>query len=205
MEYIGLHLLDNKITHRVPLTKDLYEFPYNDIRRCKIMLLGDVFWHYDMFRNISYTDRINLLKKIERVCFNYSIDRSDEENIIASWDNELFSNIYNSTCYKISSNIEPNGLVNNRDFAENILNGSISIESLPKLNSHDIFPKKYKSILNRIEASKNIKLTIKTTTMYKCGKCYKNQCTVENLYNRSLDEGVNLRVTCVNCGFAFNA
>ena len=187
------------------MTKDLYEYPYNNLRRCKIMLFGDVLWNFELFHTMQYKTQIKFLKKIEKSCFNYSVDRADEENIIASWDNDLFSSIYDSSCYKISANIEPNCLVDNKEFAEKILNGSISIKTLPKLNSHDIFPKKYSSILSRIESSKNIKMTIKTTTMYKCGKCYKNQCTVKNLYNRSTDEGVNLRVTCVNCGFSFNA
>ena len=85
------------------------------------MLFGDVLWNFELFQNMLYTSQIKFLKKIEKSCFNHSVDRADEENIIASWDNDLFSSIYDSSCYKISSNIEPNCLVDNNEFAEKIL------------------------------------------------------------------------------------
>ena len=40
---------------------------------------------------------------------------------------------------------------------------------------------------------------------HKCSKCKENKCTIVPRFNRSLDEGVNLTVTCMNCSFEWNA
>lgn len=189
----------------IPLPSSLYNPPYNVNRRSKIILFGYVLNKYENFQKVKWNDKTKLLIKIERSCFNYSIDSANDNNIIPSWDIELFNDIYTSICYKVSTNLDPTGLVKNKQLAIDLLNGKISIKRLPRLTSLDMFPQKHAPVLKRLEASKNIKNNIKTTSMYICGKCKENKCTIENLYNRGLDEGVNLKITCVNCGHEFTA
>ena len=38
------------------------------------------------------------------------------------------------------------------------------------------------------------------TTMFKCGRCQKNQCTYYQLQTRSCDEPMTTFVRCTNCG-----
>jgi len=193
-----------QFNHTIPLSLDLYQPPYNVIRRAKIMLFGASLSHYNEYQQLSNHNKINLLKQIERVCYNATIDYAHKENIIPSWDIEEFCNIYHTTCYKISVNLDSTSLINNPDFAKSLLNKQIPISMLPKLTSCEIFPKKYTKIIQRMEASKNISHTVKISRMYKCRKCKESKCFIENLYNRSLDEGVNLHITCFNCGYEFN-
>lgn len=199
------NICDEIIEHHVPLSPDLYTKPFNSLRRAKIMLFGNMLWYYKQFKCYKWLNQVNILKKIERACFNNTITISHEKNIVPSWRNQLFKDLYSSVCYKVSVNLEPGGLVGNPTLAKGVLNGTVSIKRLPCLSSIDMFPQKYTKILARMEASKNVKKTIKTTSMYICGRCHKNKCKLENLYNRSLDEGVNIKVTCVNCGHEFNA
>jgi len=196
---------DSLVNQLIPLHSKLYREPYNVIRRAKVILFGYVLNKYDDFKKISYGDQTKLLIKIERSCFNYCIESANDNNVIPSWDIDLFKDIYTSICYKVSTNLDPDGLIKNKQLALDLLNDKISIKRLPKLTSLEMFPQKYVNIIERLEASKNIKNTIKTTSMYICKKCKENKCTIENLYNRSLDEGVNLKITCVNCGYEFNA
>jgi len=196
---------DTTITHKYPLNVIFYKAPYNRIRRSKIMLFGSSLEPYEKFRSMSSSERAILLKKLERSCYNYTIDIAHNNNVVSSWEDSNFCNIYHSTCYKLSVNLEPTGLVSNPTLAKNLLNNQLNIPTLPRMSSVDMFPQKYTKILQRIDASKNASQTVKTSTMYKCGRCYENRCTIENVQNRSLDETTGLRITCINCGNEFGA
>lgn len=189
----------------VPLTPEFYVKPYNQLRRAKLITFGTCLNEYEAFVVLPYKEKISLIKQIERSCFNYTIDKSHENNIMTSWEVDLFRDLYHSICYKISSNLERYGLVCNPALSNQILRGDISIENLPKLTSQEMFPQKYVEIMKRFNACKTVEQTTKTSTMYRCGKCKTNKCTIENVYNRSLDEGVSLRVTCTNCGHSWGA
>ncbi len=193
------------ITNRVPLPLFFYKHPYNRLRRAKIIVFGNVLDEYEQFRLLTDKKRFSKLKKLESACFNYAIDRAFEENIPTSWSIPLFGELYSSICYKVSSNIDKNDLVNSSFLADRIINNLIDIKQVPRLPSYELCPHKYADLLRQIEESKNVQFSIKTTSMYKCGKCKKSECTYENLYNRSLDEGVNIKVTCINCGNSFIA
>jgi DNA-directed RNA polymerase subunit M/transcription elongation factor TFIIS len=193
------------IKHKYPLNAVFYQNPYNRVRRAKIMLFASSLNPYEKFRTMTKEMRDDILCGIERACYNHTIDVAHKENIVASWENHNFKNIYHSVCYKISVNLEPTGLVSNPTLAKGLLNGDIDAKKLPLMTSVDMFPQKYTKTLKRIEASKNASQTIKYTTMYTCGRCYKKKCTIENVQNRSLDETGGLIITCVNCGNTFGA
>lgn len=192
------------INHTIPLDTYFYGPKYNKIRRAKLILFCSLLSEYDEFKQMLYDKQMFIIKKIERVCYNYSIDVANENNIIIIWEDDNFCNIYHSICYKISSNLEGGGMVNNPNIAKKIFNGDITIESLPMMSSTEMFPQKYKEITDRIEISKRVTQTKKVTSKYTCKNCKKSKCIEENLYNRSLDEGVNVRITCDNCGHKWN-
>ena len=131
--------------------------------------------------------------------------KANEENIPPLWDQDLFRDIYHAICYKILSNVDAHGTVKNHKLAKDIIFGNLNIASLPKQTSQELYPDKYAEVLDKIEKSKNATHTVKTSAMYKCRRCFKSECVIENRYNRSLDEGVNLSVQCVSCGLQWNA
>lgn len=188
----------------VSLKHEMYLSPYNNLRRYKIMLLSKILLNFELFKKKSWIDQINIVEEIERSCFNYTIDEAEKMNVVTSWDCRSFKDIYNSVCYKLSINLSENLLVKNNNLGMMVLNNKININELPRLSSNDMFPEKNKEIYQRLEKNKNSKSSVKTTRMYYCGKCGKNECTIENIYNRSLDEGVNLKLTCIHCSNSFN-
>jgi len=191
-------------TDKIPLDKIFYTKEYNPIRRAKLMLFKSILSEYKEFHIKKYDDKMIFIKELEESCYNYSSEEANKENIQSDWDNELFCDLYHITCYKISSNLEKNGIINNQKLFYRIINGEISINDLPKMTSQEMYKEKYIDIINKLEASKNVVQTLKTTSMHKCKRCKENQCTVENLYNRSIDEGTNLKITCMNCGNSWN-
>ncbi len=182
-----------------------YVNPYNGFRRAKLVLFSSVLREHKQYLDIKYDDRLLLVEKLERSCFNHMINKANIDNIPIKWDDERFRDIYHVLCAKISSNISQSGVVKNTYLPNAILSGMININDLPKMSSQDLFPDIYRDVISKIEKSKNVTQTVCTSSMYKCRRCHKNECTIENRYNRSLDEGVNLSVTCVACGYEWNA
>ena len=188
-----------------PLPIKYYKNPYNTCRRAKFILFSSVFKHHPKFIEKSFDARFQLIEPIERSCFNYSIDKAKENNIPTKWDNTDFQFVYMVICAKIAANLDQTNTVHNTYLATAILNGLIDISALPKMTSQELYPEKYKTVLHKHEMSKNVARTVRTTAMYTCRRCKKSECTYENLYNRSLDEGINLMITCMSCGLEFKA
>lgn len=188
-----------------PLLIKHYEPPYNVYRRAKLTLFSSSFNTNEIFFTYSIDKKFDLIEKIENILYEYSIVKANEANIPANWNTDNFKDIYNVNCAKISANISQTNSVKNTYLPAAIFRNEIDICNLPKMTSFELYPEKYKSIISRLELSKNVVSTVKTTSMYTCRRCHKKECTLENRYNRSLDEGVNLTVTCVACGYEWNA
>lgn len=191
--------------HQHPLNILFYQDNYNSIRRAKIILFTNGLEHYPSFLEKTSQQKTDILQKIERACYNYTVRRANDNNVITSWSNNLFKSIYHSACYRVSVNIHSETLVENPTFAINILNNTYVIKNIPKMSAPDMNPQGYTKIMQRLEASKNVSHRVKTSALYKCRRCGKNKCSIENVYNRSLDEGVSLKITCQECGNEFGA
>jgi DNA-directed RNA polymerase subunit M/transcription elongation factor TFIIS len=187
----------------IHIPADLYQ-KLHKYRVTKLSLFLDCLVQYDDFNKLQYNEKILLVKSIEKACYNYTITKSMEKNIMSTWENDIFCDVYHSTCYKISSNIDKT-FINNDKFALSIINKTINIDDLPNISSKEIFPELYEKIEDDIKSRSNIKQTVKVTKMYKCSRCKQKQCTIQPRYNRSLDEGVNLIITCQNCKHEWNA
>jgi DNA-directed RNA polymerase subunit M/transcription elongation factor TFIIS len=188
----------NKPLNPDPLPIKYYSKPYNGFRRAKLILFNSVLKQHKEF--MATSDHFSIVEKIERSCFNYTIEKAIELNVPTDWHDEYFQYLYSINCAKIASNIDLQNNVHNTYLAPAIIRGEIDIKALPRMTSQELFPEKYKSVLTKLEESKNVERTVKTTALYTCRRCKKAECIYENLYNRSLDEGVNLMITCMSCG-----
>ena len=132
------------LNHKYPLDNKFYTNPiYNKVRRAKLILFSSILAEYEDFTNYTHEGRTHLLKKIERSCYNTTVEEANKNNIIATWADENFCDLYHSICSKISFNMEKNGIVNNPNIALDILNSKIPIGQLAKMSSVELFPAKY--------------------------------------------------------------
>jgi len=187
------------INHKFPLNAEFYKHPYNEIRILKLLLLSDVLSNNEKFENLDIKDKNLIIKKIENSCYKYTIFQSKKNNIILSWDEILFEDLYHMTCYKIISNLNEEFILDS-NFSNKIFDRKIDLDNIAFLSSREIFPEKYIKIDQNIEKRKNVKQTINTSRMYKCGRCGKNETVLESLQMRSLDEGNSIFAICVDCG-----
>ena len=146
---------------------------------------------------------IDMGRKIEMGCYNKAKSQAIENNINISWHNPMFISIYHMICYEISINLDKTSVINSNILHNKLINNEVDPYQLAFIIAKDNFSKN-RVIEDKINKRLNINITLKYSELYKCRKCKKNQTTLERRYNRSLDEGVNLTVTCDFCGFQWN-
>lgn len=197
-----------KLLPSVPLSAKYHSGQYTDLRRCKMILFGHCLLKYAEFTKMPYMKQSELVIELERCCFEHA-------NIVALGEGiapigELFDDIYGLICYRISSNLDPTHSIYDTNVAvkkkigQRLLDGEITISEFVNMTSTEMLPEKYEEMKARIEISKTVTETKKSSSLYRCRVCKENKCSMENLYNRSFDEGTNLRITCLNCGFQWN-
>jgi DNA-directed RNA polymerase subunit M/transcription elongation factor TFIIS len=143
-----------------------------------------------------------MIRDIERSCYHAIIDKasSNEYDTHVSWNNIRFENLYHSICFNVGMNLDYESDVGSKYLAEAILKEEISPKEIGKLSSKLMCPQKYIEINEKLGKMSNVESKVKTTELYRCFKCKRNQCTIENVINRSLDEGTSIVVHCQFCG-----
>jgi DNA-directed RNA polymerase subunit M/transcription elongation factor TFIIS len=197
-----------KLLPSVPLSAACYSNKYTDLRRSKMILFGHCLLKYVEFAKMLYGKQTELVIELEKCCF-------ENANVVALGEGiapigELFDDIYGLVCYRISSNLDPTHSIYETNVAvkkkigQRLLDGEITVNQFVNMTSSEMLPEKYEEMKARIEISKTVTETKKSSSLYRCRICKENKCSMENLYNRSFDEGTNLRITCLNCGFQWN-
>lgn len=152
---------------------------------------------------IMYINKlINDIEKaiiIEESLYRYSIYYILNNKL----DRELINNIYINKFIDIYDNIDENSAVRNNYLKNAIINNIINIDNIAFLHPKDIFPDKWKYIINKEEMKKHRENNVIYTDSYKCRKCHKRKCSVVPQQTRSMDEPMTLFITCVHCGNQF--
>lgn len=131
--------------------------------------------------------------EIEIGTFNWTIDYCMHHDIIRNWQNYMFRKIYINKCVSILDNM-PRLLA---------IPGLIPRE-YAYLQPSMICPDLWMPIIDKLskqelESSKlNLGMGI-TTTVFKCGKCKKNNCVYLESACRSRDEPAVTFITCLEC------
>lgn len=151
--------------------------------------------------NIIIND-LSLSRKFEQSIYNYVIDLSIKNNIIRSWENDIFKNMYYIKMLSFYNNINPKSYVNNINFISRIKSKEITPQNITKLHLYDIHPDSWKDLINKKLKSDKIKNELKPkamTNLYKCGRCKNNECSYYEVQTRSADEPMTQFITCLKC------
>lgn len=161
--------------------------------------------HINTYLYPKYNTKEYIAERLERGCFNRSVEKAKTYNVRCVWDNEKFVNLYHSICYKVASNIDTTSSIKSDYIRNKILNNDVYIPSIANMTSKQLCPKKYEVIDAKMNKRTNLERKIKYSELYRCRKCKRNQCTTERRYARSLDEGVDLTINCMFCHHSWNA
>lgn len=164
--------------------------------------------HTDVKRNtmVKYINQtindIKISRKVEKGIYNYVIRVSKERNIQRSWENIMFTNLYQSKILSVYSNIDKDSYIKNNQLLKNIKNGKIIPEDVGSLSVYDIFPDNWRELLNIKSKRDKIKYELKPeamTNLFKCRKCQSRETSYYEVQTRSADEPMTQFITCLKC------
>lgn len=153
-------------------------------------------------QSITSTKLSKLAQDIESGIYEFVKEIAEEKALPCDW-NRAFVQMYCNKAVSIYSNLDPENHVKNPRFRTRILHGEFQPNQVARLLPYDIFPEKWKTLLDeKFKIDKNLyeTRTEAATDIYKCGKCHKRVCTYFQLQTRSADEPMTTFVTCLNCG-----
>jgi len=139
----------------------------------------------------------NISENLEKGIFNYTIQKSEEKNLIKKWNNTLFVVIYIEKLKMILYNIKDEKLYNK------LINKEIKAHELAFLSHEEMRPDIWKELIELKKIKDENKFSPKveaSTDDFTCFKCKSKQCTFYQLQTRSADEPMTTFVTCISCG-----
>ena len=186
----------NKKGGRIPMTKDVVDYRHEVVARINSKV-----------PSVSSTQAASIEKSI----FNWTIEYAETNNIVKTWLDKKFSNVYINKANHILTALIPNSYIydygdSQIDYQllmDNIKSGVIDLDNIAKCQPHDLLPEKWNVYMDdknkRDDNVCNSKQLAKTD-MFKCSKCKKRECSYYELQVRSADESMTVFITCLNCG-----
>ena len=135
--------------------------------------------------------------------FNSSIDYANSMKIPLSWSSQLFIDTYINNARSIFSNLKKDSYIRNTNLIDKLKNRDFPPHKLAYMSCHEIFPEKWKNIIEKQKLKFKAAYEIKQVAMIdtiKCGKCKKNKISYYELQTRSGDEAMTCYFNCLVCG-----
>jgi len=119
------------------------------------------------------------------------------------WENPEFQAHYQVIARRTITNLDPSSYVKNTELISSVLSKSIMIQEIPFLPMTELFPAKWKVMVEQqvkqeiraLEGDKDM-----SSNMFKCKACGKSQTTYYELQTRSADEPMTVFIRCIPCG-----
>ena len=145
---------------------------------------------------------IKISKNIEKSIYNYIIEVSKNRDILRSWKNKVFYNLYINKCLSIYINLNKESYIKNNYLFDKIKNNDIDPKNIAKLSVYDIFPDNWKDLMDKKSKMDELKYKLKPEAMtdqFKCRKCFSRSCSYYEVQTRSADEPMTQFITCLQC------
>lgn len=162
-----------------------------NIRDENIKVLKDILKEKKIFKK-----NVTMPEEIEEGIHNFSIDYAESSNALF-----LLESIYTDKFEKIKCLLKTSKFI-----IKSLNEKKIKTRELAFLKPEELNPDKYVDIITKKEVEEFKKSNQATTDAYKCPKCKKRKCTVEEKQTRSGDEPATVYVECKNpdCGYKFH-
>ena len=143
-------------------------------------------------------------KDLEIGVFNATIDYANNYGIQLSWKSQILLDTYINISRSIYSNIKKDSYIGNKNLHKRMLkNKEFHPHMLPYMQYHNVFPERWKEIIEknqrRFKAAYEIKL-VAMSDMITCSRCKSKKVSYYELQTRSGDEASTLFMNCLICG-----
>ena len=135
---------------------------------------------------------------LEKGVLNYSINVSNNKNIVKKWDNGYFVIIYTERLRTVIFNLK-----NNKELLTKIKNKEIKAHKLAFMNHQEMDPERWKPLIeDKKIRDKNMynPQIYANTDNFTCGKCKSKRFSYYPQKTLSADEPMTTFVTCIDCG-----
>jgi DNA-directed RNA polymerase subunit M/transcription elongation factor TFIIS len=143
------------------------------------------------------------VKDLEVGIYNWTIEYSNENKIIKNWKNPRFYKLYIEKARSVVSNIDQEGYLENKRLATRMSEKEFTPHEIAFMKPENVFPERWKdtvdAYLKKYENAYERKDVV-VSSLFRCGKCKKKECTYFEAQTRSADEGATVFVSCLNCG-----
>lgn len=178
----------------------LYEdASYNDLRRGYLLLIASLVSEYLIEGDAN--DHIEMITAVEKSCYDHSIEIADYELLTPDFAIPAFEQLYRTRVMRITKNLDINSEVGDEHLATGLLDGSIDAATVSKLPNKDLSPLHNEKFFEVLNTRLNQKISVKTSTLYRCRKCGRRETTIRSAQMRSLDEAESLIITCAYCSY----
>ena len=149
-------------------------------------------------------NRKSTLKRLEKI-FDKKISKLIEESIYGFSESYaetqgtpfLLEQIYQDKTDELFCQFEGK---NKSKLIKDIKSGTIDPETIAQLKPQELNPEKYEKITKKKELEEYNKNNKASTDIFKCSKCKKRKCKVEEKQVRAGDEPATTFVECQECG-----
>jgi DNA-directed RNA polymerase subunit M/transcription elongation factor TFIIS len=197
-----------------------------DIRKRSVQLIRNIVAGSSLLNTLSESTKERLVTIIEASCYNSAISQSNKLNILRTWRNESFLELYQSILYRVSVNLDPQSQVYNntltfmiynainrkkiidmlyRKFdkiiADNIIQyiKMVNINHIGELSSNKLNPLSNLEEMRFIELRSRQQVHVKTSALYLCKRCGKRETKNKRYQMRAGDEGFTFIIECQHC------
>ena len=138
---------------------------------------------------------IKKCKEIENSIYEYI----KEYITLNDLDDQYRINLYKNKFDDIYRNLDKKDDINNSYLNEAVYNNEIDLTKIAYMSADQLFPERWKKIIDRNKLIEDKKTNMATTDIFKCFKCGKRKCTVSQAQTRSADEPMTTFVVCLVC------
>lgn len=172
---------------------------YNDLRRGYILLIASLLNQYLIDGDIN--DHTDMIILIEKSCYDNAVEIAEYELLTPDFSIHAFEHLYRTRMMRITKNLDHESEVGDEYLATGLLSGTIDACTVSKLDNKELSPQSNEKFFDELNQRLNQKVSVKTSTLYRCRQCGKKETTIRSVQMRSLDEGESLVICCQYCGY----
>ena len=182
------------------LPREVYEdSSYSNLRRAYVLLIASLISQYTIDSDIN--EHAEMILALEKSCFDDALEVAEYELLTPDMNTPMFEQLYRSKITRITKNLDLSSEVGDEHLATCLLLGSIDPSTVSKLDNKDLSPLHNLKLLETFNIRLNQKITLKTSSLYKCRQCGRKETTIRNVQMRSLDESDTSIITCTYCHY----
>lgn len=156
---------------------------------------------YPAWTSLGQDKRETIIRRIERNCFEVTINQCMLDGIDRLWSNPKFVNRYSSVCFKVAANLTVDEKKEDSTFLlDGLILGSIDPYKVAEMNSAELCPAASIAERRTIEIRQKQKVPMKVSRAYTCSKCKGTETVYKEYQGRAIDEASSKSVRCIQEG-----